>query len=245
MPRMEERAGNGKQEKVYRIFEEIAGRYDSANVRISLGMQQLWKKMLADRLVKDVDAMSAKAPRILDLCTGTGDIAIFAARRRPGWRVIGLDFSPAMLEIAARKGAKCRCRNIHWTEGDAMRIPYPDGSFEAVTISFGLRNCADTGAVLREIARVLRPKGVLLCMDSFVPGSKAVRPFYRIYFRFLMPLLGGGRTHRKEYIWLQRSTEEFCSPEELAQLMVRCGLKRPAVYERMLGACVLLETQKA
>ena len=242
---MEERAGNGKQEKVYRIFEEIAGRYDSANVRISLGMQQLWKKMLADRLVRDVDAMSAKAPRILDLCTGTGDIAIYAARRRPEWKVVGLDFSPAMLKRAARKGAKYHCRGIRWRKGNAMALPYPDGSFEAVTISFGLRNCADTGSVLREIARVLRPEGVLLCMDSFVPSNKAVRPFYRIYFRFLMPLLGGGRTHRKEYVWLQESTEEFCSPEELAQLMVSCGLKRPDVFKRMLGACVLLETQKA
>ena len=242
---MEERAGNGKQEKVYRIFEEIAGRYDSANVRISLGMQQLWKKMLADRLVKDVDAMSAKSPRILDLCTGTGDIAINAARRRPEWQIAGLDFSPAMLKRAARKGAKYHCRGIRWVKGNAMALPYPDDSFEAVTISFGLRNCADAGAVLREIARVLRPEGVLLCMDSFVPGNKAVRPFYRIYFRFLMPLLGGGRTHRKEYVWLQESTEDFCSPEELAQLMERCGLKRPAVFKRMLGACVLLETQKA
>ena len=245
MSRMEERAGNGKQEKVYRIFEEIAGRYDSANVRISLGMQQLWKKMLADRLVKDVDAMSLKAPRILDLCTGTGDIAIFAARRRPGWKVVGLDFSPAMLKRAARKGAKYRCRNVQWVEGNAMATPYPDGTFEAVTICFGLRNCADAGAVLREIARVLTPEGVLLCMDSFVPGNKAVRPFYRIYFRFLMPLLGGGRTHRKEYVWLQESTEDFCSPEELAQLMESCGLRRPSIRRRMLGACVLLETKKA
>ena len=242
---MEERAFDGKQEKVYRIFEEIADRYDSANVRISLGMQRLWKKMLADRLFKDVGSMSEKAPRILDLCTGTGDIAIRAARMRPGWKVVGLDFSPAMLKLAAEKGAKYRCRNVRWREGNAMEIPYPDGMFDAVTISFGLRNCADTGKVLREIARVLKPEGVLLCMDSFVPSNKAVRPFYRIYFRFLMPLLGGGRTHRKEYVWLQESTEEFCSPEELAQLMVSCGLKRPDVFKRMLGACVLLETQKA
>ena len=142
---MEERAFDGKQEKVYRIFEEIADRYDSANVRISLGMQRLWKKMLADRLFKDVGSMSEKAPRILDLCTGTGDIAILAAHRNPGWKVVGLDFSPAMLERAAEKGAKYRCRNVLWTEGDAMAIPYPDGTFEAVTISFGLRNCADTG----------------------------------------------------------------------------------------------------
>ena len=126
-----------------------------------------------------------------------------------------------------------------------MEIPYPDGTFDAVTISFGLRNCADTGKVLREIARVLKPEGVLLCMDSFVPSNKAVRPFYRIYFRFLMPIIGGGGTHRKEYIWLQESTEKFCTPEELAQLMRESGLQKPRIYRRMLGACVLLETQKA
>ena len=245
--RMEERVSLGKQEKVYRIFEEIADGYDSANVRISLGMQQLWKRMLAERLVKDVERgfPSAKAPHVLDLCTGTGDIALLIARRRPGWKIVGLDFSPAMLERAGRKGSKYRCRNIQWTEGNAMEIPFPDGSFEAVTISFGLRNCADTRAVLREIARVLKPEGVLLCMDSFVPGVRAVRPFYRIYFRFVMPLLGGGREHREEYGWLEESTQQFCTPRELAQLMRRCGLGRPAIYRRMFGACVLLETTKA
>ena len=244
---MEEREGFGKQEKVYRIFEEIAGRYDNANIRISLGMQQMWKKMLADRLVRDVDKSFAStvSPRILDLCTGTGDIAVFAARRRPGWRIIGLDFSPAMLKIARKKGKKYGCRRIRWVKGNAMALPYPDRTFHAVTISFGLRNCADPGVVIREIERVLKPGGILLCMDSFVPGSKAVKPFYRAYFRFLMPFVGGGRTHRKEYLWLQESTEEFCSPKELAQLMQRSGMKRPAVYSRMLGACVLLETQKA
>ena len=182
VPRMEERAGNGKQEKVYRIFEEIAGRYDSANVRISLGMQQLWKKMLADRLFKDVGSMSEKAPRILDLCTGTGDIAILAARRRPGWRIIGLDFSPAMLKIARKKGKKYGCRRIRWVKGNAMALPYPDRTFHAVTISFGLRNCADPGVVIREIERVLKPGGVLLCMDSFVPGKQSRKTLLQSIF---------------------------------------------------------------
>ena len=244
---MDERAGVMKQEKVYRIFEEIAGGYDSANLRISLGMQQLWKKKLADRLVKNVERKfpARKAPKILDLCTGTGDIAVSVSIRRPQWRVVGLDFSPAMLEAAGAKGRKYHCRRVRWIQGDAMRIPFPDESFEAVTISFGLRNCADTATVLREISRVLKPEGILMCMDSFVPRIKAVRPFYRVYFRFLMPLLGGGKAHREEYIWLQESTERFYTPEKLAKLMQRCGLGSPRITRRMLGACVLLETRKA
>ena len=165
---MEKRAGNGKQEKVYRIFEEIAGSYDSANERISLGMQRLWKKMLADRLFKDVGSMSEKAPRILDLCTGTGDIAILAARRNPGWKVVGLDFSPAMLKLAAEKGAKYRCRNVRWREGNAMEIPYPDGTFE------GDRQGIETGggAFVHGLLRAVKQSRKALLQNIF-PVSDA------------------------------------------------------------------------
>ena len=234
----------GKREKIYRIFEKVADRYDPANERISLGMQRLWKRTLTLRLVEDVEtSFPGKAsPAVLDLCTGTGDIALSVARRRPRWKVTGLDFSPAMLSGAKRKADRRQCRSVTWIRGDAMDLPFPDGSFEAVSICFGLRNCTDSKKVLREAARVLKPGGSFLCMDSFVPGNRLVKPFYRIYFRLLMPILGGGRKYRKEYRWLQVSTEAFGTPQELAYTMQQCGMRQPRIYSRMLGACVLLET---
>ena len=239
-----ERQKSEKEEKVYRIFESIADGYDSANVRISLGMQALWKKMLVKRLIKLAGEQfpGSERLRVLDLCTGTGDIALSAAGLKPGWEITGLDFAPAMLREARRKGRKLRRRNVRWKRGDAARLPFPDGSFEAVTIVFGLRNCSDTEAVLAEAARVLKPGGVFLCMDSFVPEFRAVRPFYRLYFHKLMPLLGGGKAHRGEYEWLRDSTESFCSPGTLAERMKEQGFRKPVIRRRMFGACVLLET---
>ena len=108
-----------------------------------------------------------------------------------------------------------------------------------MSISFGLRNCADPETVLREIFRVLKPGGRVLCLESFVPDSALVRPFYRLYFARVMPLIGGGYSCRKEYEWLQESTESFLRAGELADLMACCGFRGVSVRRRMMGACVL------
>ena len=149
-----------KQEKVFRVFEKIAKGYDSANVRISLGMQDSWKKMLIRELTrqdfipggcpngKAFDHTDGGKVKILDLCTGTGDIAIGAAKAGTNYQIIGMDFSPSMLRIAAAKARRCGLDNITWRKGNAMEIPCGDASFDAVSISFGLRNCADPEKVL-------------------------------------------------------------------------------------------------
>ena len=113
-----------------------------------------------------------------------------------------------------------------------------------MSISFGLRNCADPEQVLREIFRVLKPGGRCLCLDSFVPEIAVVRPFYRYYFGQIMPLIGGGTAHRKEYEWLQESTESFLRPGQLADLMRDCGFDSVRMRRRMMGACVLLIAHK-
>ena len=125
-----------------------------------------------------------------------------------------------------------------------MELPYGEETFDAVSISFGLRNCADPEQVLREIFRVLKPGGKCLCLDSFVPEIAVVRPFYRYYFGQIMPLIGGGTAHRKEYEWLQESTESFLRPGQLADLMRDCGFDSVRMRRRMMGACVLLIAHK-
>lgn len=217
-----------KSEKVYRVFENIAGGYDAANDRISLGMQKSWKKAL-------VDAVSP-CGSVLDVCTGTGDIALAIKKENPACSVTGLDFSPAMLEAAK---AKTRADEINWVKGDATELPFPDESFEGVCISFGLRNTPDYEAVIKEMRRVLKPKGIFACLDSFVPENSFIRAFYGIYFGSIMPLLGGAGEHREEYLWLNQSTQEFLSPTALTRLISSCGFDSVEVKKMLFGSCCL------
>ena len=137
-----------KRAKVYDIFQTLAPRYDRANARISLGLERGWKKLLVNRLLAGIGA----GEQALDVCCGTGDIAIALADGKAGLRVTGLDFSPAMLAVAKEKGEGRP--DLHWVQGDAMQLPFPDGTFGAVCISFGLRNTPDYRRVLQEMKRV-------------------------------------------------------------------------------------------
>ena len=142
-----------KREKVYHVFQQISQTYDRANGRISLGMESRWK----DCLIEAVCEQAAKGSRVLDVCSGTGDIAISLAAHRPDLKVTGLDFSPAMLDVARKKGAPLA--NVTWQEGDAMNLPFEDNTFSSACISFGLRNTSDYLRVLQEMTRVVVPGG--------------------------------------------------------------------------------------
>ena len=224
---------------MYDIFESLAPRYDRANARISLGLEKGWKRMM----VKRVLAENSGGKDILDVCCGTGDIAIALAKENPAFDVTGIDFSPAMLAQAREKGAGIT--NLHWVQGDVMDLPFKDESFDVVCISFGLRNTPDYRRVLREMRRILRPGGKVYCLDSFVPDNPAILPAYRLYFRHMMPVLGGGRKYRKQYTWLCQSTEQFPRRRELMKQFVRAGFTQVQSRSRMLGACVLIEGTKA
>ena len=159
-------------------------------------------------------------------------------------QVTGLDFSPAMLAHAGLRSAGKKRTNVHFRQGNALELPYEDNSFEAVCISFGLRNTADYFRVLHEMKRVTKPGGYIYCLDSFAPECKPVKPFYTLYFRFIMPLLGGGIRHRKEYLWLYHSTKHFLSGRDLKKLFVRTGIKKVQDKDKMFGACVLVWGRK-
>ena len=223
---------------VYEVFQTLAPRYDRANARISLGLERGWKKLLVTRLLAGTGA----GEQALDVCCGTGDIAIALAERDAGLRVTGLDFSPAMLAVAKEKGEGIS--NLQWMQGDAMKLPFPDGTFSAVCISFGLRNTPDYRRVLREMRRVVRPGGKVYCLDSFVPDNPVILPAYRLYFRHIMPVLGGGRKFYKQYSWLYQSTERFPRRKELMRCFARAGLVQVQSRSRMFGACVLVEGTK-
>lgn len=227
-----------KREKVYQVFQHISSSYDAANERISLGMEGRWKQQLIDQMTDWAEPNG----QLLDVCCGTGDIAIALAASRPDLSVTGLDFSPAMLQTARQKSR--RLDNVSWYEGDAMTLPFSDNTFAAACISFGLRNTSDYRQVLCEMARVVRPGGWVCCLDSFVPDSPWIRPFYALYFRGIMPFLGGGLRHRRDYLWLWQSTRDFLRKQQLLDLFQTVGLTHVQMESHLFGTCVLHKGQK-
>lgn len=224
------------KEHVHGVFESIADGYDAANNRISLGMHGLWKRSLCNAASKSCDT-SKRAGLILDICCGTGDITESLARNNPDTFVVGLDFSAHMLDVARTR--MTGLDNVMLVEGNAMELPFDDDTFDAAVISFGLRNTPDYEQVVGEMARVVRPGGVVACLDASVPSSKLIQPFYQFYYKNIMTILGGGISHRKEYEWLYESTQEFLRKDELAALFESCGLCHVQVRSFMFGSAAL------
>jgi demethylmenaquinone methyltransferase/2-methoxy-6-polyprenyl-1,4-benzoquinol methylase len=212
-------------EFVKRTFASIAGRYDFANHLLSGGMDFLWRRKLA-RLValrKPVD--------ILDLATGSGDLALSIAKACPAAKVTAADFCLPMLEMARRK----RVPNL--VQADGLALPFPNESFDVVTVSFGLRNMADWGAAIREARRVLRGGGALFVMDFSLPDSEFLLGIYRFYLHRVLPRLAHLATQRRDaYEYLGGSIESFPSGLVMNALLKSCGFQCEAPRRLAFGA---------
>ena len=229
-----------KEEYVFRVFQNIADQYDRANRRISLGAHLRWKKSAA----RCMAALLPEGAKLLDIGCGTGDMLRIFSEVCPGAGLAGLDFSPNMLKTAENNLRDLP--GIRLQQGNALDLPFPEKSFDGASISFALRNTADYLRALLEAARVLRPGGVLLVIDSCVPESSLVRPFYGLYFSTVMPLLGGGLKKREEYRWLTKSTREFLSVSELQKLAEKAGFRNSDRKGFLFGACsYILEIRKS
>ncbi len=199
--------------EVQTMFASIAPRYDRANDILSLGIHRLWRRRAVE--LAQVD----RGSRVLDCATGTGDLALaFARRVGTEGVVIGTDFCPEMLTHARLK-AQQRGVNIQFQTADAMVLPFPDGEFDAASISFGIRNVDDPVRCLREMARVVKPGGRVVVMEFGQPkgwfGS-----LYSFHSRHLMPLLGGWLTgNRAAYEYLPRTASRFPAAEKFMELM--------------------------
>jgi demethylmenaquinone methyltransferase / 2-methoxy-6-polyprenyl-1,4-benzoquinol methylase len=209
-------------DEVRAMFDRIAPVYDAMNRLMTAGLDGRWRRLAAESVVEPGD-------EVLDACCGTGDLAL--AGERAGGRVTGLDFSEPMLERARRKSG-----TIEWVRGDLLALPFPDASFDAATVGFGVRNAEDLEAALRELDRVLKPRGRLACLEITRPRG-VLRPFFRLWFDGLVPLAGKILPGGKAYTYLPASVRRFPGPEDLAEVMRRAGLAE--VQWRLLGGGIV------
>jgi len=209
-----------KEKRVHEVFEAISDKYDFMNSVISFRRHITWRK----DTMRHMDVKPGQTA--LDVCCGTGDWAIALAEAvGTTGKVYGLDFSRNMLNIAASKVEELNPGRVELVHGNAMELPFADGTFDHVTIGFGLRNVPDYLQVLREMKRVAKPGGKVVCLETSQPTIPVFRQFYYAYFRYIMPVLGKmlARSY-KEYSWLQESASDFPGRRELAEMFRTAGL---------------------
>jgi demethylmenaquinone methyltransferase/2-methoxy-6-polyprenyl-1,4-benzoquinol methylase len=217
-------------EAVRAMFGSIARRYDLANHVLSCGCDFLWRR----RAAQIVAGWNPK--KLVDLAAGTGDLTLELEKALPESEIVATDFSEEMLSVAKMKGVR------QVVTADALALPFPDGSFDCLTIAFGLRNTKNSGAALREMARVLIANGHLLVMEFSLPRMSLLRALYRFYLHRLVPILGSLLTGKKAaYDYLGDSIEQFPGGEALLRLIEANGF-RNATAEPLAGGIVTIYT---
>jgi demethylmenaquinone methyltransferase / 2-methoxy-6-polyprenyl-1,4-benzoquinol methylase len=222
------------------MFDRIAHRYDLLNRVLSLGIDRRWRR----RTVRALE-LGEGPRRVLDLATGTADLAIEIARTHPASTVIGVDPSAAMLDLGRDKVAK---RSLHprvsLQLGDALHLEFADDYFDAATIAFGIRNVPDRPAGLREMARVVRPGGKVAVLELGEPRRGVMAKAVRFHARTVVPWVGGLLSGHREYRYLQQSIAAFPDAARFAAMMTEAGLKVEAVRPMMFGVCTLFVARK-
>ena len=210
-----------KKEEVREMFDNIAPKYDLLNHTLSMSIDRVWRR----RVVGEV--RRAKPGRILDVATGTGDLAIAMARRIRDVQVLGVDLSEQMLAVARRKiEARGLDGRIVLDRGDAERLAVADASVDVATVAFGVRNFGDLGAGLRELARTIKPGGKVVILEFSRPRNRVFRALYEFYSYKILPRIGGLVSRDKRaYEYLPASVGEFPAPEEFMAMMARAGFR--------------------
>ena len=215
------------------MFGSIARRYDLANHILSCGADFYWR----NRAAQIVANWNPKD--IIDLATGTGDLALAIQRKLPESQIVGADFLPEMLEIASRKGLR------QTIVANAMKLPCADSSFDCITVAFGLRNMENCGAALREMARILRKGGHLLILEFSLPRFSILRAAYRFYLHRFLPIVGSLLTRHKEaYAYLGESIEEFPRGEAMVRLLEANGFRNAAARPLSSGIVTIYTAEK-
>lgn len=212
---------------VQKMFDAIAGRYDLMNRVMTMGQDQKWRRFVVKMAGDPGGGLT------LDLATGTGDIGALMIDTHPQSRVVGGDFSLNMLREARKRFAD---KQISWQACDANMLPFADDTFESVTFGYLLRNVDDAIKVLKEVRRVLRPGGKVVCLDTTPPTKNLLYPFVRFYFSYGIPILGRFiADDEAAYAYLTGSTMDFYNAEQLAQLFSDAGFGNVGYKKFMLG----------
>ncbi len=229
-----------KSEEVKEMFDNIAPTYDSLNHILSLNIDKIWRRNVV-KIVK-----SQNPQEILDVATGTGDLAIALAKENPQAKVLGLDPSKGMLSVAQRKIDSLKLdKQIELRCGAAESLTSSDESFDVVTVAFGVRNFGDLKGGLQQMIRTLRPGGNLIVLEFAVCENWLIAPAYRLYSKWIMPFIGGLLSKdKKAYSYLPESIEEFERPAQFLQLMEACGLKKCYNRPQFWGVAQIYVGQK-
>ncbi|MCE7947095.1 MAG: ubiquinone/menaquinone biosynthesis methyltransferase [Chloroflexi bacterium CFX4] len=214
-PNAERLSGAERAAAVQDIFKRIAPRYDLMNRVMTLGMDRRWRRFAIDQ------AHLPPGGKLLDIATGTGDIAFEALARLPNITAVGADFVAEIMQVGR---ARPNGRHVQWTAADALNLPFPAETFDAVTHGFLVRNVIDIPRAFAEQWRVLKRGGYIVCLDTTPPPPNVLRPFLLIYLQKIIPIIGTILTGQRDaYTYLPNSTIGFKSPQELAALMQMAG----------------------
>ncbi|MDE6040502.1 MAG: bifunctional demethylmenaquinone methyltransferase/2-methoxy-6-polyprenyl-1,4-benzoquinol methylase UbiE [Muribaculaceae bacterium] len=227
-----------KGEQVQQMFDNIAPAYDFMNRAMTFGLDRAWLKALLR------EAAKGEPVDVLDLATGTGDVALALRRRLPGANICGIDLSEGMLEIARRKNESANA-GITFIQGDCLATGLPDSSADLITIAYGVRNFQDLQAGYREMARVLRPGGKLCVLELAQPANPVLKAGYRAYTSTLIPL--AGRLMSKDsraYSYLPESVAAVPQRAAMTELMEQAGLAEARFKALIPGVCVLYTATK-
>ncbi len=228
--------GQEKYDYVQDMFGRIARTYDLMNLLISAGQDRAWRRFVVRQ------ANLQPGQRMLDIASGTGDIAFEALRSVPGVHAVGADFSLPMMHVGQRRPLG---REVDWAGADAMNLPFEDNVFDAVTAGYLLRNVPDIPRTLSEISRVLKPGGRFVVLDSAPPPPGLLKPFIEIHLRYVIPMLGQIISgHRDAYEYLPESTQAFKTPQELAMLMHDAGLTNISYRTFVFGTMAIHWSEK-
>jgi demethylmenaquinone methyltransferase/2-methoxy-6-polyprenyl-1,4-benzoquinol methylase len=218
------------------MFDRVAGNYDALNSVMTAGLHHRWRERAADR------AELAPGAAALDVCCGTGDLALeLSSRVSPAGTVVGCDFSEPMLDLARDKAAERGVSGVRFEWADALQLPYDAERFDAATVGFGVRNLADLDRGLTEMARVLKPGGRVVILEITQPRRPPLSLFYSLWFDRIVPLLGSFSSDPEAYSYLPESVRSFPSPLGLAEKMDRAGFERVR-YTVLAGGIIAIHS---